>query len=256
MGEHADPIEGGTTEPTGIGSRILASLPPAARAMILRDAQRYPLDAGEVVYEAGDRLTHSVFIESGVVSEVTVLADGRLVESSTIGNESKIGASSLLMSQVAARTYLVRVAGTALFVPIQTVDAAVRTDFEARNVYMKLGQAMLNASLQSTACVAVHSAEQRAARWLLQAHDRVGDDFALKQSTLAEALCVRRATVSEICSGFAADGAIAYRRGAMHVQDRYRLRRFSCECYDVITKGFDAAVGDAPTPAVTSDPPA
>ncbi|WP_372424460.1 Crp/Fnr family transcriptional regulator [Salinarimonas chemoclinalis] len=237
--------------PARIGNRLLAALPEGARAAILAHAQRYRIEAGEIVYDVGDRFTHSVFVETGVVSETTVLADGRMAESGTIGNESKIGATSVLMRQVANRAYVVRVAGTALFVPLVRLDAAVRADFEARNVYMKLSQAMQDATLQIAACNTAHTIEQRAARWLLQAHDRIeGDALFLKQSTLAEALGARRATISEICSAFADAGAIGYARGHMRIRDRAGLEHLSCECHGVIKRGFDEALG-APPPAAS-----
>ncbi|MGP9820849.1 Crp/Fnr family transcriptional regulator [Salinarimonas sp. NSM] len=230
--------------PARIGSRLLAALPEGARVAIFAHAQRYRIEVGESVYDVGDRFTHSVFVETGVVSEMTVLADGRMAESGTIGNESTIGASSLLMRQVATRAYVVRVAGTAIFVPLVRLDAAIRTNFDARNVYMKLSQAMQDAALQIAACNAVHTIEQRTARWLLQAHDRIeGDALFLKQSTLAEALGARRATISEICSAFAEAGAIVYARGHMQIRDRAALQRFSCECHGVIKRGFDEALG-------------
>lgn len=205
------------------------------------------LAVGDVVYDVGDVLTHAVIIETGVVSEITVLEDGAQAESGTVGNESQIGAASLMMNRSAARAYVVRISGSALFVPLEALDATIGRNFEARNVYMKLGEARLNASLQLTACQAAHSAEQRTARWLLQAHDRVPEDgFYLKQATLAEALGLRRATVSEICSAFAASGAIAYARGHVRVLDRTKLEAQACICYRVIASGFDAALGPPP----------
>jgi len=49
-------------------------------------------------------------------------------------------------------------------------------------------------------------------------------------------LAVRRASVSEVASGLAADGAIAYTRGSITVLDRDRLEACACGCYRVIRR--------------------
>jgi CRP-like cAMP-binding protein len=53
---------------------------------------------------------------------------------------------------------------------------------ELRTLIRRYAQALLGVVMQSTACNAVHSVEQRLARWLLMAHDRVKrDEFPLTQ---------------------------------------------------------------------------
>ena len=53
--------------------------------------------------------------------------------------------------------------------------------------------------MQSTACNAVHSVEQRLSRWLLLAHDRVGkDEFPLTQEFAAMMLGAARPTVTVV----------------------------------------------------------
>jgi hypothetical protein len=54
-------------------------------------------------------------------------------------------------------------------------------------------QALMGFVMQSTACNAAHSVEQRLARWLLHAHDRVGkDEFPLTQEFAAMMLGAAR----------------------------------------------------------------
>ena len=70
-------------------------------------------------------------------------------------------------------------------------------------------------------------------RWLLHAHDRMGGDkFHLKQESLAQALGLRRATVSSACSDLMEAGAISYLRGKLTVTNRSVLHERSCACYD------------------------
>src|SRR5437879_11423215 len=96
--------------------------------------------------------------------------------------------------------------------------------------------------MQSTACNAVHSVEQRLARWLLHAHDRVGRDaFPLTQEFVAMMLGATRPTVTLVAGTLQRAGLITYRRGHLTILDRERLESASCECYRMTTKRLEAA---------------
>ena len=90
--------------------------------------------------------------------------------------------------------------------------------------------------MQSTACNAVHSVEQRLARWLLLAHDRVGkDEFPLTQEFVAMMLGVSRPTVTVVAGTLQKAGLITYQRGHVTIVDREKLESASCECYRTAT---------------------
>jgi CRP-like cAMP-binding protein len=97
-------------------------------------------------------------------------------------------------------------------------------------------QALINLIMQSTACNAVHKVEQRLARWLLMAHDRVGADvFPLTQEFVAMMLGVARPTVTVVAGTLQKAGLITYQRGQVRIVDRAKLEAASCECYRAAT---------------------
>ena len=97
-------------------------------------------------------------------------------------------------------------------------------------------QAHIAFIMQSTACNAVHTVEQRLSRWLLMAHDRIGkDEFPLTQEFVAMMLGVARPTVTIVAGTLQKAGLIAYRRGIVTILDRERLEAAACECYRVGT---------------------
>jgi CRP-like cAMP-binding protein len=99
--------------------------------------------------------------------------------------------------------------------------------------------------MQSTACNAVHNAERRLARWLLMAHDRVGENqFPLTQEFVAMMLGVARPTVTIVAGTLQKAGLITYRRGNVAILDRERLEGASCECYRVGTNLLRAVTAD------------
>ena len=93
-------------------------------------------------------------------------------------------------------------------------------------------QALTGFVMQSTACNAAHSVEQRLARWLLHAHDRVGkDEFPLTQEFVAMMLGAARPTVTVVAGTLQKAGLITYRHGHVTIVDRAALEQASCECY-------------------------
>jgi CRP-like cAMP-binding protein len=100
---------------------------------------------------------------------------------------------------------------------------------------------------QSTACNAIHSVEQRLARWLLMAHDRVGrNDFPLTQEFVAMMLGATRPTVTVVAGTLQKAGLITYHRGYVTIIDREQLESASCECYRVSASLLKRVTAGAP----------
>ena len=97
---------------------------------------------------------------------------------------------------------------------------------------MRFAQAFVGFVMQSTACNAVHSVEQRLARWLLMARDRMDDDnFPLTQEFVAMMLGATRPTVTVVAVTLQRAGLIKYHRGHVTILDGRKLEAASCECY-------------------------
>jgi len=87
---------------------------------------------------------------------------------------------------------------------------------------------------QSVACNRVHGVDERCARWLLMAHDRVNRDaFDLTHEFFAFMLGVRRAGVTVAMRALQDSGAIRYHRGRISIVNRERLEAASCSCYRI-----------------------
>jgi Mn-dependent DtxR family transcriptional regulator len=97
--------------------------------------------------------------------------------------------------------------------------------------------------MQSAACNAFHSIQERAARWLLHAQDRAGDRIDLTQEAFAGLLGVQRTTVNAVIQSLQAEGLVATGRGVIRVTDRAGLKQRSCECYERLEEHFHAVIG-------------
>ena len=106
----------------------------------------------------------------------------------------------------------------------------------------RYSQALLGLIMQSAACNGLHAVDQRCARWLLMAQDRVGDTINLTQEYLASMLGVRRPSVTEVARQLQSRDLIRYARGRITVLNRPGLEKLSCECYPVVRANFDRLV--------------
>jgi len=98
-----------------------------------------------------------------------------------------------------------------------------------------ISQLRLAQTQQAAACNAVHDAESRLSRWLLQTSDVIGSDIVpLTQEFLSQMLGVRRTTVTAIARSLQGLGVIRYTRGRIEISDRERLKKLACECYEVL----------------------
>ncbi len=93
---------------------------------------------------------------------------------------------------------------------------------------------------QSTACNAIHSIEQRTAKWIISAMDRTGDHVVpLTHDELASMLGVGRSYTSRSDSGFQGGRHSGAGRGALLVRNRDALLDRSCRCNESIKEHFE-----------------
>ncbi len=214
------------------GNQLLDRLPAEDRAAVLDLGQRRDMVVHEVFCLPNQPIAEVQFVIEGVISAVGEMHDGRSIEVFMVGPEGAAGAEAGLIPARAGSRQVCQVAGTRL-----GVDAARLRELTA--VRPALRDALLHSQVgmqheleRSTACHALHRAEQRLAKWLLRCHDRVlGDVLPLTQEYLASMLGSQRTTVNEAAQALLDHGAVRYARGRVTILDRAVLEAAACECY-------------------------
>lgn len=225
---------------------LLAALDPADLARLERDLEVVSLPVKQFLHRPGDVVEYVYFPATGFCSELTMLESGDMVEIATIGSEGMVGVFAASDGHVATSVAMVQ----AEMARCYRLRASVfRREMDRRGGFYALvtryGNAHIAFIMQSTACNAVHSVERRLARWLLMAHDRVGENqFPLTQEFVAMMLGVARPTVTMVAGTLQKAGLITYRRGSVAILDRERLEGASCECYRVGTNVLRAVTTD------------
>src|SRR6266566_2745865 len=218
-------------------NNLLAALPADDYARLAPTLGVIPLKLKRFLHKPGEAIDQVYFPGGGFASVVTVLKDGSMVEVATIGREGMLGMSAALSREPSPAATMVQAETDTCY----TMSAeAFRKEMDRRGAFYDLlnryGQALIGFIMQSTACNAVHSVEQRLSRWLLLAHDRVGkDEFPLTQEFAAMMLGTSRPTVTVVAGTLQKAGLITYHRGHVSVVDREKLESASCECYRTAT---------------------
>jgi CRP-like cAMP-binding protein len=130
---------------------------------------------------------------------------------------------------------VIQVSGTISHISANAFERAVEQSATIKDMITHYTEVLWVEAQQIAACNAVHSAEARFARWLLQTQDRIdSDSLPLTQEFLSQMLAVRRTTVTLVARTLQEAGLIRYRRGRIVILDRAGLEEAACECYQVI----------------------
>ncbi len=224
--------------PQGHPNFLLAALPPDEFARVQRSLEVVDVTLKQLLHKPGEPIDYVYFPGGGFCSVLTVLEDGRMVEVATIGREGAVGVAAILDHSPTPSVSMVQAHIDPCF---RMTAEAYRREMDRRGRFYELMthylQALIGFVMQSTACNAVHSVEQRLARWLLMAGDRVGsDEFPLTQEFVAMMLGASRPTVSVVAGTLQKAGLIHYQRGLVTIVNREALKDASCECYAAATE--------------------
>jgi CRP-like cAMP-binding protein len=197
------------------------------------------LERGQVLSDIGDEIRRVWFPHTAVISITVPTRDGGSAEAATIGREGMVGFISAFGDRRAFTRTVVQVTGTAEWLPLARLEQAFEHDAKVRDLCLRYTQGLLAQVLQSVGCGALHTAEQRLARWLLMLQDRANSPaLHLTQDFLAGMLGVRRATVSVAMRGLREAGLIQPERGRVLILTRSGLEAKSCECYRIVRSHY------------------
>ena len=216
-------------------NRLLGAIPASDYALLHRDLKEVALEHGSVLQDRGERIHYVYFPLSGMIALLSVMRDGKAVQTTAFGTDGMLGASYGLGTSHAFSRATVQIAGRAARIAAPQFQRAVKESERLRDVVLRYKEWRLAQAQQAAACNALHGAEARLSRWLLQTSDIIGGDVVpLTQEYLSQMLGVRRTTVTAIARALQNTGMIRYTRGRIEISDRTKLQKFACECYPVL----------------------
>jgi CRP-like cAMP-binding protein len=192
---------------------------------------------GAVCYGTGDPIDQVYFPETGMISRV-IVADGEMVEISSVGREGAAGLQSGFGQRLSSARAAVRIPGQFLAISALRFEYATSRSVALRDMIIRYIETMWVEAQQNAACNAVHDGSSRLCRALLKCADRTGSNqLPLTQDCLAAMLGVRRTTVTLLAQQLQNRCIVRYTRGRITILDRLALEASACACYDAIKIG-------------------
>jgi len=230
--------------PNPKNNRLLARL--AAKDF---DAIRPHLEALDLpvrfdLEKPGRPIEHIYFPESGIASVVAVQSNDTRVEVGLIGCEGVSGVAVILGNHQTPNSTYIQVAGAGHRMSSDALRSVTAKNAGLQTALLKYVQVFLVQTAQTAICNARNHLDQRLARWILMAHDRVGGaTIALTHEFLSLMLGVRRAGVTQALNALTTQGLIKAARGEITVLDRDGLKVSAGEAYGVPEKEYRRLLG-------------
>jgi len=225
-------------------NRLLAALPVAEYQRLLPNLDQVSLSLKQVIQEVGEPIEYVYFPQNAMVSALTTMVNGSMVEVGLVGYDGVTGIPAALGDNIAATNGIVQAAGSSMRMKPSVLKTAFGRGDVLQSLLLRYMQAQHAFVTQSAACNRLHHLEERLARWLLLACDRVGsNELPMTQEFMSYMLGVRRAGVSEAANALQQSGLIRYTRGKVIILNRQELKAASCECYEIINGEYVRLLG-------------
>jgi CRP-like cAMP-binding protein len=229
-----------------VGSDLLSALRQDDLALLEPRLGECRLKAGDIIYNPGDSVDYCYFPTEGAMCSYFVeMEDGTAVETILVGREGALGGIVSHGSLPAYARANVLHGGTFLRIPTRDLEDAKGKSPAIAHLFARYADCMMAQVFQSIACNAVHTIEQRAAKWLSSAVERIGrNDVTMTQEQLASMMGIGRSYASRVLQRFKRDGMVRTRRGGIEVLDRPGLKERACVCNDQVEGHFRKVLGE------------
>jgi CRP-like cAMP-binding protein len=218
---------------------LLAALPRPTWTRLAPLVRHALLIPGQPLPEADSPTGRVYFPNSGLVSLTMASREGMQVEVGMIGREGTTGTVEMLFGSAPRPWALVQIAGNACWLPLSDLRAAFNSDADLRSWLVRYWATLGAQTAQNSLCNRLHSVEERLARWLLLARDRIGcDEIEITHEFIAHILGARRSGVTVALGALQQAGLIDCARGRITIRHAGQLASSSCECYAAVQGHF------------------
>jgi hypothetical protein len=235
-------------------NNLLRRLSPADFALIAPHFAHEEAEAGQLLYNPGDDVEVVHFpCGPSLASYLVANEDGRDVETILVGREGAVGGIVSHGHLPAYTRMVVKFGGGFVALKAADLEAAKAKSVPLRHYFARYADCLLAQMFQATACNAIHSIEQRTAKWIISAMERTdGSNIVpLTHEQLSTLLGVGRSYTSRVIQTFKAEGIVETRRGSILIRDPERLHLRACQCNESVKNHFEQVLrGVYPSEAV------
>ena len=186
---------------------------------------------GHVIIEPDQPIEHIYFLESGVGSNVAVSPKGQQVETAMFGWEGVAPIDPIMGSDRTLNRIYMQVADDAWRIGRAPFMAAFDVSPTLRSLMLRYVHSVGIQTSHTALSNAVHTIDERLARWLLMCDDRCDGEIELTHEFLAVMLAVRRPSITTALHVLEGAGLIRAGRGCISIKDRRGLEEFAADAY-------------------------
>lgn len=222
-------------------NRLLEHLTDGDLALLQRYMELVPLTFRQRLESANRKIRNAYFVERGIASVVAV-SNGkhRQAEVAIVGHEGMTGLAVVLGADLSPNETFMQVAGAGHCIAAEDLRRAMAESYSLSACLLRYAHVFSVQAGHSALANAQGKIEERLARWILMAHDRIeGDDLLLTHEFLAVMLGVRRAGVTTALHELEDRALISTARGSIRVLDREGLQESANGLYGVPEAEFE-----------------
>jgi CRP-like cAMP-binding protein len=223
---------------SSVTNHLLTALSPSDFALLQSHLEPVDLQLRQHVFRAGEPMNHVVFPDSGVVSIIADIEEGRF-EVGMTGWEGLAGVPVLLGVTHTPHTALVQVPGTGWRLAARQLRDAMDESTTLTSLLLRYVHTFIVQVSQTAFANAGYPLEARLGRWILMTHDRTeGDNLGMTHEFMATMLGTGRSGVTFAVQTLEGNGLIRATRGRITVRNREGLEALAGDAYGLAEREY------------------
>ena len=198
----------------------------------------------EMMCRAGERAAYAFFPTSGVGSLIAQSPEGLRVEAGLFGRDGFAPTAFAMDDDRSPFEGTMQLPGEGYRIEASRLRDAVGASISLRAILQRFAQALATQSGFTALSNAVHSVEERLARWVLMCDDRVvSGELGMTHEFMSVMLGVRRPSVTTALHVLEGNGLIRAERGLVIVRNRAALEEFAGDAYGAPEREYERLIG-------------
>lgn len=215
-------------------NHLLQMMAPDDYALLQPHIERVHLKKNDTLIAPNEPIKHVYFPENSLASIVAISPEGNRIEAGIFGHEGTSAVPLILGAETTPLQYFIQIADGACRIGAPEFRSALAQSPTLLALFLRYAQSAALQTSHTALSNALHSIDERLARWLLMCHDRMdGDELNLTHDFLSLMLGVRRAGVTTSLHVLEGIRFISASRGRIIIKERAALEDFAADAYGV-----------------------
>ena len=221
-------------------NNLLAALGARDLDRLKRHLRDDPAELGTVLFEVGAPVDRVYFPQTAIVAQQIINAQGRPTAATMVGGDGVVGLGACLAGGVSITRHVVLMKGIVYSLTRASLLDAMKESQHLRDVLGSYTGRFIAETLQTAACIATHTTEERMARAFLGCLDcGHGLDLTIADDVLATVVGVSKKQLVVSVRTLQSLGLLRCREATYTILNRSGLEDLACECYGVVKSKYD-----------------